>query len=369
MVQFITKPVSRYRDPEQKLKQHACTVPFKHIEIHPTGNISACCHTWLPVWVGNILTDSIDDIVNNTERRRVQDNMRQGIFNDCNDQCPQLNSLLHDRPTWDIIPIKQLDTELEKYPMWIYFCYDLSCNLQCPSCRNELIVWKPHDKNDINGQKIKQIHIKTKELIERMLKEHKRVNLSITGSGDPFASPLYWEYLLELSSKPIAENLFIVLQTNGVMMTPENLNAIKPIWKNISCINLSVDAATEETYKIVRKNGNFKKLKRNLEYLDDLIYKKSFPKNFNWQTNIVVQKANFRELKEFVEWQLAYKSKPKIWTNLIAQWYHMSDEDFDDMAIWQEGHPDRQELITILQDPIFLNDQIKLGNLNSFLKK
>lgn len=368
MVQFITKPISKYRDPEGKLKKYACKVPFKHIEIHQDGRISACCYTWLPVWVGNLLTDSIDDIVNNAERLRIQQNMRQGNFSDCNDQCPQLNSLLHDRPTWDIIPIKNLDEELETHPLWIYFCYDVSCNLQCPSCRDKLIVWKPNDENDIYGQRAKQIHLKTKELVERMLQEHKKVNLSITGSGDPFASPLYWEYLLELSSKPIPDNLFITLQTNGVMMTPENLNAIKPIWKNISYVNISIDAASEQTYKVVRKNGNFKKLKKNLEFFDDLVYQKSFSENFNWQTNIVVQKDNFKELKEFVQWQLTYKSKPKIWTNLIAQWYHMSNDKFNDMAVWKEDHADYQLLVKILRDPVFLNPQIKLGNLNSFIK-
>jgi hypothetical protein len=92
-----------------------------------------------------------------------------------------------------------------------------------------------------------------------------------------------------------------------------------------------------------------------------------FPSLGGWQTNIIVQRDNFKELKQFVEWQLTFNSKPFIWTNLIAQWYHMTDINYTDMAVWQDGHPMRNELMDILTDPIFINKQIKLGNLNSFI--
>jgi MoaA/NifB/PqqE/SkfB family radical SAM enzyme len=318
--------------------------------------------------VGNFLTDSVDDVINNLNRRRIQDDMRAGEFTFCNDQCPQLNTLLSGGTNfWDIIPIRDLDDKLQHETMNVGFSYDLSCNLQCPSCRNQLIVWRPDDINDVNGQRIRQIHVKVKDLVKRLVLEHPLVNLNITGSGDAFASPLYWDYLVELASEPVPPNLRITLKTNGVMMTEENWNAIKPLWPIISYIEVSVDAATEDTYKIVRKNGNFKKLQKNLEVLDKLIFNKCFPNLTNWQTNFIVQRDNYFELKPFVEWQLQFDSKPLIWTNLIAQWYHMDDVSFNKMAIWKDGHVSRDEFLKILQDPIFKHPQIKLGNLNSFL--
>lgn len=57
------------------------------------------------------------------------------------------------------------------------------------------------------------------------------------------------------------------------------------------------------------------------------------------------------------------------WTNLIAQWHHMSDEEFKDMAIWQDENPMQAELIEILKDPIFKNPKIKLGNMSSLVPK
>lgn len=375
MPQYITKQKSEYIRPDEKLSRHSCIVPFQHIEIHSSGLISACCHTWLPTWVGNLLEDSAQEVIDNADRKLIQENMRNGVFDHCNDQCPQLNSLLNStayssnssETYWDIIPSTMLDRKLATSPIYIGFSYDLSCNLQCPSCRNELIVWRTDDINDKNGQRIKLIHSKVKELVHLLLNNNKLVFLTITGSGDAFASPLYWDYLVELANNPIPPNLRIQIKTNGVMMTPEKWDEIKPLWGSITFVEVSVDAATEDTYKIVRKNGNFNKLKKNLEVFDEMVYNKSFSRLDGWQTNIIVQRDNFSELKQFMEWQLTFKSKPLIWTNLIAQWYHMTDDNYTDKAVWMEGHPMRDKFLEILKDPIFINPQIKLGNLNSFI--
>jgi pyruvate-formate lyase-activating enzyme len=367
MPNFIIKPESHYTN-LPALSKHACMVPFKHIEIHSHGAVSVCCYTWLPVWVGNFIEESVEDILNSVRRETIQNNMRKGCFDDCNDQCPQLSSLMNGKKNyWDIVPIEQLDNRLDNYNMNIGFSYDPSCNLQCPSCRNNLIVFDPENPDDIDGQRIKNIHIKVKEMVNILLKQHKIVNLNITGSGDAFASPLYWSYLVELASNPVPDNLRINIKTNGVMMTEDNWNDIKPLWPIIEFVEVSIDAFTEETYKIVRKNGNFKRLKKNLEVLDEMITNNCFPNLIDWQTNFVVQRDNFRELADYVKWNLTFKSKPLIWTNLLAQWHHISDERFKGMAVWQEGHVNRNELIEILKDPVFKNNQIKLGNMTSLL--
>ena len=367
MPKFIIKPESQYKNVDQ-LKHYGCKVPFNHIEIHSTGAVTICCGSWLPLESGNLLYQSVQDILDNVDRKQVQDNMRKGCFDNCNDQCPQLSSfMMGSTDYWDIVPLNKLDTEIERGVVDIGFSYDLSCNLQCPSCRDKLIVWDPENPDDKNGQRIKLIHQKVKELVDRMLVERKRVNLNITGSGDAFASPLYWSYLLELASKPIPDNLTINLKTNGVMMTKENWDDIKPLWNNIGYVEVSVDAFTEETYKIVRKNGNFKRLKKNLDVFDEMVFNKCFPNLFNWQTNFIVQRDNYKELCDFVLWQLKFKSKPSIWTNLLAQWYHMSDEKFKGMAIWQEGHVGRNELIDILKHPVFKHPQLRPGNMGSLI--
>jgi len=370
MVEFIAQPESSYKN-VAVLSNMACVVPFRHIEIHSWGQVSICCHTWLPQWCGNLLTDTAEEVLNNIKMKQIQDDMKQGNFTHCNDLCPQLSTYLNkglDGPnTWGIVPKESIDLKIQHTQYQIYFSYDPSCNLQCPSCRKGLIVHRPDDPNDKEAMRILSVHNKVKKIVELLLDEGHSVQLSITGSGDPFASPLYWDYLKELASKELPSTLKIILQTNGVMMTEKYWLEIKPLWKHIDFLNISVDAAKEETYKIVRKNGNFTRLKMNLEYLDNMIQEGKLPNLKGWQSNFIVQRDNFRELKEFVEWQLGYKSLTKIWTNLISQWHHMSDEEYEAMAIWKDGNPMKAELVEILKDPIFNNPKIKLGNMSSLV--
>lgn len=373
-MQYVIKPESYYDNASERLATHACAVPFQSYEIHRDGHLTLCCQTWLPTHVGNLLTQTAEEVLNNIERVRIQHNMRKGNFSDCNDKCPQLSSFLHKNDKkfhWSITPIEELDRTINRQPIIVFLSYDASCNLQCPSCRDGLIVWHPNDPKDSEGQQALKIHNNAKELIALLVKQNprKEIVLSITGTGDPFASPLFWEYLVELSQNPIPPNLRITLQTNGVMMTKENWEEIKPLWRHLYYVNVSVDAATEETYKIVRKNGSFKKLQKNLVVLDEMITAGCFPNLLNWQTNMVVQKANYKELKSFVGWMLSFKSQPEIWTNLIAQWFHINDDQFKTMAIWQDNNPGKEELIEILKDPIFLNRRVRLGTLNLFLPK
>ena len=363
MVNFVVNPSVNQEVADAKLAKMSCTVPFKRFTILRNGRVVACCLNWLPVDMGNLLTDTVEEIINNPAKLKIQDNLRKGIFSDCTDHCHHLSAFLSNKTdVWPIIPIEALDRSLQNSKMIIQFSYDLSCNLQCPSCRDKLIYWDPEDENDINGQTIKKIHERVKELVNVLLERGDRVLLQITGSGDPFASPLYWNYLLELASKPVHKNISIQLDTNGILMTEENLIKIKPLWSHISRINFSIDAATENTYKIIRKNGNFTKLQKNLNMLDELIAQGSFPNLTGWQTNFIVQQANYKELEEFVAWQLSLKSKPQISLSLIEHWFHMSNDKFKSMAIWNTIHPERAKLIEILKNPIFKHTQIR-GNI------
>lgn len=370
MVEFIANPESFYGNPLEKLSKVGCSVPARHFEIHSDGTVSACCMSWLPTRCGNILTDSIEDIINNSNRNKIVENMKCGKFDDCNDLCPQLSTFLkiglNERHNWAFTPIKTLQHKIDKRPYQVYFSYDRSCNLQCPSCRNGLILYKLSDKSP-EAVRVRTIHEKTEKLVDALLETGHEVVLSITGSGDAFASPIYWNYLKKLASKQQGSNLKLNLLTNGLLMTEAHWIQIKPLWKHISFLNISIDAATEETYKIVRKGGQFKKLVNNLDFLDKFISEGNLPNLNGWQSNIIVQKDNFHELKQFVEWQLSYKNVTHIWTNLLTRWHHMDDEQYNEMAVWKEGHTNRYDLIEILKDPIFNNEKIIFGNMSSLI--
>ena len=175
MVKFIAKKESDYINVD-KLSTMGCFVPFNHIEIHSWGDVSICCHTWLPEMCGNLINDSLESIINNIKKKEIREDMLNGKFDHCNDLCPQLNAFLsnvYDKDQyWDIRPKDELKKAIETQKKYeIYFSYDQSCNLQCPSCRKELIVHKLNDETQL-ARRLRIIHEKVKQLIKYLIDQN-----------------------------------------------------------------------------------------------------------------------------------------------------------------------------------------------------
>lgn len=341
-----------------------CRYPFKQIEIHESGMVSICCHAWLPKFCGNIITDTIDEIIENATRLSILHDMKQGKFTHCNDGCPFLGSYISTgkAPIAPVafLPLDVLSTRVLQDPYIINFSYDRSCNLQCPSCRKGLIVYKLDDMSP-QAVTVRAIHDKVKLLVDTLVSRNEKVLLNITGSGDPFASPIYWQYLKELAATKLPDTFSIKLMTNGLLMTESEWDDIKPLWKHITYVGVSVDAASKDTYGIIRKNGNFDRLKKNLAYLNKLAKEKQFNPLFKWQTNMVVQTANYKELIEYTKWQLTYESVDIVYFGLISHWGHLSAEEFSSMS-----GLDGALLSSMLSDPVFADKRVRLGNLTNF---
>ena len=359
-MEFVLKSESDYKNPESYLKDFGCFRISRYLEIHTNGDISICCHTWLPKYCGNILTDTIEDILDNSNRLSMIKDMDNGEFTNCNDHCPFISAMLSGKQESVnfIVPIHALPFYKKNKPLVINFSYDQSCNLQCPSCRDKLILHKVGE-----NEQLVNVHSGVEKLVDYLLSKGENVVLNITGSGDAFASPTYWNYLKTLSTKSLGKNLQIKLMTNGILMTNERWHEIKPLWGHIAHIGVSIDAFSNDTYSKIRVNGSKTMLDKNLKILNELIKNNSFERLSGWQTNYTVQKGNYKELVDYVKWQLTHDQLSTIFFNCIAQWGHLTDNSFDRLNINQE---DKLLLKEILSDNIFNNKKVMLGNLHSF---
>lgn len=345
-----------YVHPEGILQNYGCVQISNYFEIHPNGDISICCFSWLPKFFGNILVDTPEKIFSNPERLNLIQDMSQGKYTECTDHCPFISSLLSGKtyPNNYIVPLDQLKNSR---PIVINFSYDQSCNLQCPSCRNELILYKLGENDKLN-----RIHNGVKNFINYLVSSGNQIILKITGSGDAFGSPTYWNFLKELAESS-NDSISLRLHTNGTLMDKDRLYRIKPLWKNIQQINISVDAATDSTYQVVRQNGSLEKVKANLATLDWLISSGYFPNMQSFMTNYTVQKRNYREIKEFLEWQLQYSNLNTVYFSLMQQWGHISSDKFS--SEFELSDDEKQELGNIISDFIFDDERVILGNLYS----
>lgn len=341
------------------LKDVTCANPFTGYHIDPNGQVGNCCHSWLPTFCGNLFEKSLLEIINDKLQAEIKDSTTDGTFKFCNGKvCPNLVEYTHKSTIMDPLIEKTRLPEINRKKLSIFMDYDSSCNLYCGSCRHERIL---HPLDNL-PEGLKALHALVLKNLRELLDNGYELSLQLTGSGDPFASPIYWDYLKSIGRE---DNVTLRIMTNGTLMNREKFN--HPYSQKIDYINVSIDAFTDETYKKVRRGGNFSALKKNLTDLDELITAGSTFEKLNfWKPNYIVQADNFKEMADFAHWMLEFKNIDFVWFNLIAQWGHLSDAQFAEKAVWLETHPQHDEFLKVLSHPIFDHPQMILGNMARF---
>jgi len=108
---------------------------------------------------------------------------------------------------------------------------------------------------------------------------------SLGGTGEPFLNKNLGEIVEHLSSKEIKP----IVNTNGTL-----LNSAGSWLQKVHLIKVSLDAANEKTYEIIRKNTNFLEILSNIRKIVNL-------KVCRVRLEYVVMSTNYKELTDFVQ--------------------------------------------------------------------
>ena len=346
---------------QNNISNRFCTRPFEFIEVNERQEVYSCCSGWLPKAIGNLRnSEEVDDIWNSNAAKEIRRSILDGSFRYCkHNECPHIgnNSLPYKRDITAphlLDAITRNDGFMAVAPKIIGLSYDRTCNLACPSCRNTFITLNDNEwleKCNVQSKIFASISNDTRLLI-------------ITGSGDPFASKLYRELLqsFEFSKYP---NLKIHLMTNGQLLTPFMWANIANAHNAIDSIQISIDAASKKTYNQLRLGGSFDKLLSNLGFISTIKREKKLK---FVSIEFVVQKGNFQEMKEFINMGISFNCD-RIGFASIRNWGTFSNEVYDELAIHKVDHPDHKKLIKMLQDSVFQEPIVDLGNLTTLLAK
>jgi MoaA/NifB/PqqE/SkfB family radical SAM enzyme len=345
-----------------KSKQWFCSKPFQWFEVthlHTRGEVYVCCPSWLDTPIGNLQYQSVEEIWNGEKAQEIRRSILDGSFKYCSaSRCAFLQTLsgpveniedVKDESLQEII--KNGLTVLPYGPRDIICTYDRSCNLSCPSCRTEIIV-ESRDKQEI-------LDIQSK-LQNGALKDAHL--LYITGSGDPFGSPFFRKWLQTMKPEDMPSLREIRLHTNAQLWTPAMWDSLpEDIWPFIKSTEISIDAASPETYAINRRGGTFAKLLENLEFIGTL--RKNGPLE-SVTISMVVQANNFREMPDFVRLGQRF-SFDVVYFSQLVNWGTFSDKEFSRRAVHLPGHPRHAEFVRLLQNEIFKDTRVCLGNLST----
>lgn len=134
---------------------------------------------------------------------------------------------------------------------------------------------------------------------------------------------------------------------------------MKKIHNNIKTIIVSFDAATEPTYLQTRRGGNWGLLLENTARLRRL--RQTGELRF-LRLDFVVQKANYREMAAFT--RLAKKlNADGVLFSMVLDWASWPPATFREQCIWREDHPQFNQFLEVLRDPVFDDPFVDLGNI------
>ncbi|MEN6291952.1 MAG: hypothetical protein ABFD07_08065, partial [Methanobacterium sp.] len=128
----------------------------------------------------------------------------------------------------------------------------------------------------------------------------------------------------------------------------ENMwNRIKKSHDYIKTIEISIDAATKDTYEKIRRGGNWERLIKNLNFISSIetISSKSY--------SFVVQDTNYKEMKMLYDLinNLPHYRKDKhiVYFGKILNWGTYTDDEFLIKQIWGEHHPNFNDFLVELK--------------------
>lgn len=322
------------------LNNFVCSHPFEYIDVQYTSDY-VCCPSWCPTgireenkmsWYSN---NAID----------IRKSVIDGTYRHCDHSiCPSLNQLLNTgkKPynfytKEEFENIYNIKTPEDVYsfnrgPEEILFGWDRSCNFRCPSCRVDLI------SNDKIGSEEHNKKLVILKQVEKQFGPYLK-KILVTGSGDPFYSNIYRDFLINFDKTkyPVLEKIQII--TNGRMLTKKMWSQLKaaPYTKQIE---ISIDAGTKNTYEnITRIGGSWDILIQNLKFLSTVNTLKQVT------LSMVVSEQNFKEMHTFYKLMHKIFQKSKYWVAINFRQHvywdtgKYTEAEVEDMQVFKKDHP------------------------------
>lgn len=315
-----------------------CIAPFTHLVVLPDGTAQGCLCGWPTLPLGNVLESNLVDLWDGANAEKLRASVSDGSFRHCA-PCPLLPGpgglVMEGQPgsiSWNRIEVLKLD-------------YDQTCNLTCPSCRSR------HSSTWVDGAKIAKIHeaVVKSGILERSNKVY------VTGAGDPLTpTSIYWEFLRTLPTLVPGNPPSVILHTNGLLLDSKRWDLLGDTRRLVCQINVSLDAATPETYQ-TNRGGSWTKLIDNLRFASDL--KRDLVLFF------VVQANNYREFPEFVALANDLGATGAELLGL-QNWGTYESEDYKFRAVYVKTHPQYQDFQATLNKAVLFD---RRGILKPFL--
>jgi MoaA/NifB/PqqE/SkfB family radical SAM enzyme len=316
-----------------------CLSPFNSVHINVNGDVNIClCPGWQPTVVGNILQQSLKEILRSPTAVAIRQSIIDGSYSFCDEtRCPilinnQLNSVDNVPPT-----VKQqlADSKIHSLPNTIAFNIDSTCNLSCPSCRTKIIKTEEEDVE-------KRTNIGRKVFDNLLEPTDQPIELIVSGAGEVFASPMIMQVLEQLTLDQFP-NLKLNIHTNG-LLAPSRWKKIEHLESAINLVTVSIDACSANTYEKIRRGGTWQDLLIAMQFL----HSKKSQLNFQFRTRMIVQAGNYQEAENFHKFCQQFEVD-RVEYSRLTDWGTWARVEFLQHDVFDQQHPDRPQAIDVIE--------------------
>jgi len=363
---------------EEYLAASFCAEPWAFFRVERGGDVFACHSGWLPAPIGNVYKSSPMEIWNSPASQAIRKSILDGSFKYCSRvHCGRIEARTLPRreavtregirsfrclflapipAVEEAIPRNPESSDLAtafpivcpEGPKDVMLAHDTTCNLACPQCRRAFHHASQEERERLD------------KLVQGFLSDGLLKNarsLRLNEGGEVFVSKSSRTLLKELKKEQYP-NLTLALITNGQLCNRKAFDDLH-LWRRLSQVSVSIDAATEETYRVVRRGGEFKRLIENLEFLDSIRIRGG--EKFELVFYFVVSALNFREMAAFVELGRKFHASPNF--DSIRNNGTFSATEFKKLNILNPDHPEHAEFLRALKAEPLSDPSIYWGGL------
>ena len=303
--------------------------------------------------IGNLLKQDMSEILHGEKAEAIRKSLSEGDYSHCDkDNCPYLANGKMEEILIDIETIPDYPTEL-------HLGYEGVCNYSCTCCSSHQHMEDTRNHN---------YNIQYEELEKRLEKIMPHVRtLAANGRGELFASKRILKLLQTWKPLAPAEEIQVVLETNGSMFDEMHWKQIENLGQYHLSVEITVMSFNERIYQHLSGTKlPIKKIEDNLLFVKGL-REKGIINRFELAT--VLQEENFREMPEFTRRCIEEFGADRVRIRPIfpggiynkhIQWF---------MDVRNTEHPYYLQYKEIMKHPIFQDPKVLLwsGDMSSSL--
>ena len=306
---------------------------------------SRVCGWMRDSWIGNLLTQTFDEIIHSERARKIRSRFKDGDFSFCDaTNCPYIAN-----GQTDEILVEYDETALDAMPEELYLAQEGNCNYNCTCCTSYMHMKDCREHN----------YAKEYDLLDERLKPvlpYVRT-IGANGRGELFCSP----HILRLRNewKPVAPHLCkVLLETNGALFNEKNWEKIKNLGAYNLHVAITIMSFEEDTYQYLSGTKEpISKLISSLRFVRSL-REKGIINHFELAT--VLQEANFREMPEFTRRCIEEFGADKVRIRQIQPGGEFDEDMQWFMCVWNSCHPYYPLYKKVMQNDIFKHPKVLL---------